>query len=64
MKKILGILVLGLLLSGNAYAKRYIAVYKNYFDMELSKGNTEKVYDGIYSHFMGKKSLEISKKKH
>ena len=64
MKKLFStILVLGLLLCGNAYAKRYIAVYKNYFDMELSKGRTEKVYDGIYSHFTGKKSLEISKKK-
>ncbi|AAZ21462.1 S1C family serine protease [Candidatus Pelagibacter communis] len=63
MKKLLGIIVLGLLLSGNAYAKSYYVAYKNYFDMELSKGNTEKVYDGIYSSFKGRKSLEISKKK-
>ena len=32
MKKLLGILVLGLLLSTNAYAKRYKVHYSNYFD--------------------------------
>ena len=32
MKKLLGILVVGLLLSSNAYAKRYKVHYSNYFD--------------------------------
>ena len=35
MKKILGIVVLGLLLSGNAYAGSYDSKYKNYFDMKV-----------------------------
>jgi hypothetical protein len=36
MKKLLGIVVLGLLLSGNAYAGIYKSKYKNYFDMNVS----------------------------
>ena len=36
MKKLLGIVVLGLLLSGNAYAGQYQSTYKNYFDMKVS----------------------------
>ena len=36
MKKLLGIIVLGLLLSGNAYAAEYTYTYKNYFDMTVS----------------------------
>jgi hypothetical protein len=36
MKKLLGIVVLGLLLSGNAYAKKYESTYKNYFDMTIN----------------------------
>ncbi len=35
MKKLLGILVLSLLLSGNAYAGDYASKYKNYFDMKV-----------------------------
>ena len=35
MKKLLGIMVLGLLLSGNAYAASYNSTYKNYFDMKV-----------------------------
>ena len=35
MKKLLGIVVLGLLLSGNAYAGSYKSGYKNYFDMKV-----------------------------
>ena len=35
MKKLLGIVVLGLLLSGNAYAGKYNSKYKNYFDMKV-----------------------------
>ena len=35
MKKLLGIVVLGLLLSGNAYAGSYDSKYKNYFDMKV-----------------------------
>ena len=31
MKKLLGIIVLGLLLSGNAYAEKYIAVVNGYY---------------------------------
>jgi len=35
MKKLLSIIVLGLLLSGNAYAGNYDSTYKNYFDMKV-----------------------------
>ena len=44
MKKLLGILVLGLLLSGNAYAGKWIYTYKNYYDMKvLGVGKHKKV---------------------
>ena len=42
MKKILGIIVLGLLLSGNAYAGSYASKYKNYFDMKIGGNGTDR----------------------
>ena len=55
MKKLLGIIVLGLLLSSNAYAKRYIVTYKNYFDNSNLKKSSATYY--------GKKSFKDSKNK-
>ena len=52
MKKLfLSILVICSLLGGNAYAKRYIAEYKNYFDTDIT------------GYELDNKSLKISKKK-
>ena len=45
MKKFLGIVVLGLLLSSNAYAGDYASKYKNYFDMKVGgSGNDRKSF--------------------
>ena len=49
MKKILGILVLGLLLSGNAYAKKNdIVIPKYFFANELTKETCP--LEGVHGH--------------
>jgi S1-C subfamily serine protease len=46
MKKLLGILVLGLLLSGNAYAKTFSAHVKNYYNFDKGfYGSSKKNFD-------------------
>jgi len=41
MKKLLSIIVVSLLLSGNAYAVSYASKYKNYFDMKVGGNGTD-----------------------
>ena len=46
MKKLLGIVILGLLLSGNAYAEQFKAHVKNFYNSEISfYGNSKKNFD-------------------
>ena len=42
MKKILSLIVVSLLLSGNAYAVSYASKYKNYFDMKVGGNGTDR----------------------
>jgi hypothetical protein len=62
MKKLLGIIVLGLLLSGNAYAKQWIFTYTNYYDRDVrGDGNHKKKSKAI--NMAKSKCKEESKKK-
>ena len=62
MKKILGIIVLSLLLSGNAYAKQWIFTYKNYYDRSVSGVGAHKK-SSISRNMAISKCKEESKKK-
>ena len=62
MKKLLGIVVLGLLLSGNAYSKEWIFTYKNYYDMTvLGVGYNKNITKSIQKALL--ECQEQSKKK-
>ena len=61
MKKLLGILVLGLLMSGNAYAAKTIITYKNYYDMKVFGVGKNKKY--AKSKNMALSSCQINSKK-
>jgi len=62
MRKLLGIVVLGLLLSGNAYANEWIFTYKNYFDMSVIGVGSHKKYSKYAAKDALLKCQEQSKK--